>query len=199
LAAAFFLSGTSESDSSFFTPLVFFVEAFAEVVPLDFRFFGFTSSSLSDSSFLAAFFGVGFFGLLSLARISFASLAAFFSIDAFCFASFDVNGSSSSEESSPNAVSLAFGGSLLAFFLARGMSSSESESRAFFEVFCRFAYSSSASETLFRWKLAGAIPGCKWLESGVPMAQHPRHCHSQRLCNSRPSMWNSAPSALRHS
>jgi hypothetical protein len=114
-AEAFLESGVSESDSSFFRPFVFFADA----VPFDFRLlFGLTSSSLSDSSFLAAFFGVAFLALLSLARISFACFSAFFSMAAFSFASFEVRGSSSSEESSPNAAAVVFGGSLPGFFLA---------------------------------------------------------------------------------
>jgi hypothetical protein len=102
---------------------------------LDFRFdLGFTSPSLSDSSFLATFFA--FFALLSFARIDLASFSAFFSIDAFCLASFDVSGSSSSsEDSSPKAAAVTLGGSFPGFFLAAsGMSSSESES-AFLETF----------------------------------------------------------------
>jgi hypothetical protein len=97
-------------------------------VPFDFRFaLGLTSSSLSDSSFFTAFFA-----LLSLARIDLASFSAFFSMEAFCLASFVVNGSSSPEESSPKAAAVTLGGSFPGFFLAAsGMSSSESDSAAF--------------------------------------------------------------------
>ena len=128
LELAFFASGSSSDDSSFLTPLLFLLESFLTdaVVPFDFRFFGLISSSLSES--FAAFLGVGFLALLSLARIALASISAFFSIATFFRDNFVVIGSSS-EESSPTCAAVTLGGSFPGFFLAaNGASSSESDS-----------------------------------------------------------------------
>ena len=101
-------------------------------MPFDFRFaLGLTSSSLSDSSFFAAFFA-----LLSLARIDLASFSAFFSIEAFFLASFVVSGSSSPEDSSPKAAAVTLGEAFLAsFWLPMGRHHRNRNQRPFWRPF----------------------------------------------------------------